>query len=202
MTAVDFLILSFCIGYLSGSIPFGLIFTHMAGLGDIRAIGSGNIGATNVLRTGKKSIALLTLLADAVKGAAAVIIVGFVFTTASDPIAAQSAAALGAFVGHVFPVWLRFKGGKGIAVFIGVLLALSPVAALVFIGSWLIAAALFKISSLSALIACLAVPVAMTTLGNINLAILTGILAAIAYWTHRENIKRLVAGNEPRIGKS
>jgi glycerol-3-phosphate acyltransferase PlsY len=145
---------------------------------------------------------LLTLLADAVKGAAAVIIVGFVFTTASDPIAAQSAAALGAFVGHVFPVWLRFKGGKGIAVFIGVLLALSPVAALVFIGSWLIAAALFKISSLSALIACLAVPVAMTTLGNINLAILTGILAVIAYWTHRENIKRLVAGNEPRIGKS
>ncbi len=202
MTTLDFLLLSFATGYLSGSIPFGLFFTRMAGLGDIRAIGSGNIGATNVLRTGKKSIALLTLLADALKGAASVLIIGHVFVSAADLTLLQSAAALGAFMGHVFPVWLRFKGGKGIAVFIGVLLALNPLAALVFVGVWLVTAALFKISSLSALMACLAVPVAMFALGNLNLAILSGLLALIAYWTHRDNIKRLLAGREPRIGKS
>ncbi len=202
MTPLDFLLLSFVAGYLSGSVPFGLLFTKMAGLGDIRTIGSGNIGATNVLRTGKKSIALLTLLADALKGAAPVLIIGQLFAAAPDLETAQSAAALGAFIGHVFPVWLGFKGGKGIAVFIGVLLALNPLAALVFVSAWLATAALFKISSLAALAACLAVPVAMLALGDLNLAILCGLLALIAYWTHRENIKRLIAAQEPRIGKS
>lgn len=202
MTPLDFLLLSFTAGYLSGSVPFGLLFTKMAGLGDIRAIGSGNIGATNVLRTGNKSIALLTLIADALKGAAPVLIIGQLFAAAPDLVTAQSAAALGAFMGHVFPVWLGFKGGKGIAVFIGVLLSLNLIAALVFVGAWLLTAGLFKISSLSALVACLAVPVAMLTLGNLNLAVLSGLLALIAYWTHRQNIKRLIAGQEPRIGKS
>lgn len=202
MTPLDYLLMSFAAGYLSGSVPFGLLFTKMAGLGDIRAIGSGNIGATNVLRTGKKSIALLTLVADALKGAAPILIIGQLFAAEPDLETAQSAAALGAFMGHVFPVWLGFKGGKGIAVFIGVLLALNPIAALVFVSAWLATAALFKISSLAALVACLAVPVAMLVLGDLNLAILCGLLALIAYWTHRENIKRLIAGQEPRIGKS
>jgi glycerol-3-phosphate acyltransferase PlsY len=202
MTPLDYLLMSFAAGYLSGSVPFGLLFTKMAGLGDIRAIGSGNIGATNVLRTGKKSIALLTLVADALKGAAPILIIGQLFAVEPDLETAQSAAALGAFMGHVFPVWLGFKGGKGIAVFIGVLLALNPIAALVFVSAWLVTAALFKISSLAALVACLAVPVAMLVLGDLNLAILCGLLALIAYWTHRENIKRLIAGQEPRIGKS
>jgi glycerol-3-phosphate acyltransferase PlsY len=202
MTPLDYLLMSFAAGYLSGSVPFGLLFTKMAGLGDIRAIGSGNIGATNVLRTGKKSIALLTLVADALKGAAPILIIGQLFAAEPDLETAQSAAALGAFMGHVFPVWLGFKGGKGIAVFIGVLLALNPIAALVFVSAWLVTAALFKISSLAALVACLAVPVAMLVLGDLNLAILCGLLALIAYWTHRENIKRLIAGQEPRIGKS
>lgn len=202
MTLGDFLIASFSAGYLSGSIPFGLLFTSLAGLGDIRAIGSGNIGATNVLRTGNKSIALLTLLADALKGAIPILVIGYIFADQADVGAAQNSAALGAFVGHVFPVWLRFKGGKGIAVFIGVLLALKPLAALVFIVSWLVTAAVFRISSLSALVACLCVPVAMLLIGNNDLAILSGLLALVAYWTHRENIKRIIAGTEPRIGKS
>ena len=182
-------------GYLLGSIPFGLIFTRMAGLGDVRKIGSGNIGATNVLRTGRKGIAAATLLGDMLKGTAAVAIAalwGPQFAIV---------AGLGAFFGHLFPVWLGFKGGKGVATFIGVLLGLKPLAALIFALIWLGVAFSSRYSSLSALIASAATPIILWLLGEPGMAGLAIILAALLWWKHSQNISRLLAGTEGKIGQ-
>ncbi len=180
--------------YLLGSIPFGLVLTRLAGLGDVRKIGSGNIGATNVLRTGNKGLAAATLIADMLKGTAAVLIAGIHGTEFA------MAAGLGAFLGHVFPVWLGFKGGKGVATYIGVLAGLLWHAALVFLAVWLAMALLFRYSSLAALTAAVAVPVALTVMGYVDFAILFAILTVIVFITHRTNISRLIAGTESRIG--
>lgn len=187
--------MAFAIGYLLGSIPFGLIITRIAGTEDLRSIGSGNIGATNVLRTGRKSLAAATLLLDALKGTAAVLI-GKQF----GPDAA-ALAGLGAFLGHLYPVWLKFQGGKGVATYIGVLLGLLPVAALVFAVVWLATAFATRYSSLAALVASIAAPIAVYVHGNITLAILIGLLALIIFWKHRPNIQRLIAGTEGKIGQ-
>ncbi|KMO44774.1 glycerol-3-phosphate acyltransferase [Methylobacterium tarhaniae] len=184
------------IGYLFGAIPFGLILTRLAGLGDVRAIGSGNIGATNVLRTGRKGLAAATLLGDALKGTAAVLIA----SRFGGPEAAL-AAGLGAFLGHLFPVWLGFKGGKGVATFIGVLLGLFPLGVLVFAVVWLGLAALLRYSSASALAASAATPAALWAFGQGRLAVLFCVLALLLWWKHAPNIRRLAAGTEGRIGQ-
>ena len=183
-------------GYLLGSIPFGLVLTRAAGLGDIRAIGSGNIGATNVLRTGRKGLALATFLGDALKGTVA--IVAARWFAGED---AGMAAAVGAFLGHVFPVWLGFKGGKGVATYIGCLLGLFWPAALAFCAVWLAMAFTFRISSLSALTASIVVPVGLFLGGWASgpLALVLVALAALVWFRHAENIKRLLAGTEPKI---
>jgi glycerol-3-phosphate acyltransferase PlsY len=190
-----FFIVALALGYLLGSIPFGLILTRFAGLGDVRKIGSGNIGATNVLRTGRKGLAAATLLADALKGTVAVLI-----ASAFGPNTAIL-AALGAFLGHLFPVWLGFKGGKGVATFIGCLIALKPAAVLAFAVLWLAAAALMRYSSLSALIASAATPPVLWLMGERQMAELFVVLAVLLWWKHRENIRRLLAGTEARIGQ-
>ncbi|MBY0297216.1 MAG: glycerol-3-phosphate 1-O-acyltransferase PlsY [Methylobacterium sp.] len=184
------------LGYLLGSIPFGLILTRVAGLGDVRAIGSGNIGATNVLRTGRKGLAAATLLGDALKGTAAVLIAG----RFGVPDAAL-AAGLGAFLGHLFPVWLGFKGGKGVATFIGVLLGLAPLAVLAFAAIWLGLAVLLRYSSASALAASAATPLVLWGLGQGRVALLFVILALLLWWKHTPNIRRLMDGTEGRIGQ-
>ena len=182
-------------GYLLGSIPFGVILTRFAGLGDVRAIGSGNIGATNVLRTGRKGLAAATLLGDALKGTAAVLIARV------WGLEAAILAALGAFFGHLFPVWLGFKGGKGVATFLGCLIGLNLWAALAFAAIWLAVAFASRYSSLSALVASAATPVVLWALGQRPMAGLFVALAALLWWKHRENLKRLVAGTESRIGR-
>ncbi|MEX3009298.1 glycerol-3-phosphate 1-O-acyltransferase PlsY [Hoeflea sp. TYP-13] len=184
------------IGYLLGSIPFGLILTRLAGLGDVRKIGSGNIGATNVLRTGNKFLAAATLLLDALKGTAAVLI--FFTLWGQD---AAVIAGFGAFLGHLFPVWLKFSGGKGIATYIGVLLGLLPLGVAVFAVVWLATAALTRYSSLAALISAIVVPVAMYLLGHIQVAELFTVMSAITIVKHRANISRLLSGEESRIGE-
>ena len=182
-------------GYLLGSIPFGVILTRVAGLGDVRKIGSGNIGATNVLRTGHKGLAAATLLGDALKGTAAVLIAwNWGPNTAI-------LAALGAFLGHLFPVWLGFKGGKGVATFLGCLVGLNLWAALAFAGIWLAVAFASRYSSLSALMASAATPVVLWALGQRQMAEVFVPLAALLWWKHRENLKRLAAGTESRIGR-
>ena len=186
-------------GYLIGSIPFGLIITQLGGAGDVRSIGSGNICATNVLRTGRKELALATLVLDAGKGAVAVLLARYLFGV--DAIAALAGAA--AFLGHLFPVWLGFKGGKGVATFFGVLLAASwPVgliAAAIWIGSFIVT----RISSLSALIAAAAAVVAAAWLGvPMPLLALTGFMAVLIFIRHHENIGRLLKGQEPRFGSA
>jgi glycerol-3-phosphate acyltransferase PlsY len=188
------LLAALAIGYLLGSIPFGLIFTRIAGLGDIRAIGSGNIGATNVLRTGRRGLAAATLLGDALKGTAAVLI-----CQAIGPEAAL-VAGFGAFIGHVFPVWLKFKGGKGVATYLGVLAGLFWPAALVFAVAWLAVAALTRYSSLSALVASAAAPVALYFFGETAAGHLFILLAVLLWWRHRDNIRRLASGAETKIG--
>jgi glycerol-3-phosphate acyltransferase PlsY len=185
------------VGYLFGSIPFGIILTRLAGLGDIRKIGSGNIGATNVLRTGRKGLAAATLLGDALKGTAAVVLMEWLW----GPNAAIL-AALGAFVGHLFPVWLQFRGGKGVATFIGILVGLKPVAALAFAVIWLAVAFVSRYSSLSALVASAATPVVLWSLGERQMAEIAVVLAALLWWKHSANIKRLVAGTEGKIGRN
>jgi glycerol-3-phosphate acyltransferase PlsY len=185
------------IGYLFGSIPFGLILTSFAGLGDVRAIGSGNIGATNVLRTGNKKLAAATLLGDLLKGTAAVLLARYFLDESSALV-----AGLGAFLGHLFPVWLNFKGGKGVATFIGVLLAIDWKAALAYGGIWLILAGVFRYSSVAALTACLATPFILFSFGKIEAAILFALLTALVWYKHRANIGRLFAGTEPKIGAS
>ncbi|MDR7037201.1 MULTISPECIES: glycerol-3-phosphate 1-O-acyltransferase PlsY [Methylobacterium] len=182
-------------GYLLGSIPFGLIFTRIAGLGDVRAIGSGNIGATNVLRTGRKGLAAATLLCDALKGTAAVLVAARFGETAA------LLAGLGAFLGHLYPAWLGFKGGKGVATFIGVLLALNPLAVLAFAALWLGLAFALRYSSLSALVASAATPFVLWALGDPRAALLFLVLAALLWWKHAPNIRRLMAGTEGRIGQ-
>ncbi|MEE1656358.1 glycerol-3-phosphate 1-O-acyltransferase PlsY [Microvirga sp. CF3062] len=190
-----YLLAALLFGYLLGSIPFGLIFTRMAGLGDVRKIGSGNIGATNVLRTGRKGLAAATLLADALKGTAAVLI-----AAQWGPQFAML-AALGAFLGHLFPVWLGFKGGKGVATFIGVLIGLKPLAALVFVLIWLGVAFASKYSSLSALVASAASPIILWLLGEPGMAGIAVVLVALLWWKHGQNISRLLAGTEGKIGQ-
>ena len=192
------ILVSLVLGYGLGSIPFGLVLTRAAGLGDIRSIGSGNIGATNVLRTGRKGLALATLLADVFKGTVAILIARQFAGEGAD-----MAAGVGAFLGHLFPVWLGFKGGKGVATYIGCLLGLHWPAALAFCGVWLAMAGIFRISSLAALTASAGVPVAMwiggwvsTTLASVLIA-----LAVLVWIRHKENIARLLAGTEPKIGK-
>lgn len=180
--------------YLCGSIPFGLILTSVTGAGDLRAIGSGNIGATNVLRTGRKGLAALTLLLDALKGLVPVLVAG---RWGPDM---AIVAGFGAFLGHLFPVWLKFRGGKGVATYIGVLAGLYWPAALLFLGVWIAAAAAFRLSSLSALLATAATPVFLALQGAYQLmetAIIIGIAIALR---HAGNIRRLLKGEETRIG--
>ena len=187
--------LSFVVGYLLGSIPFGLILTRLSGGGDVRKIGSGNIGATNVLRTGNKPLAALTLLLDVLKGTAAVWL-GSHF----GPYAAMF-AGLGAFLGHLFPVWLGFRGGKGVATYIGVALGLYWPAALAFCIVWLLVAVTTRYSSLSALVASAATVGALALTGQSRLAVLFALLTALLYVRHAANIRRLTSGEETRIGE-
>ena len=204
------------IGYLCGSIPFGLILTRLAGAGDVRQIGSGNIGATNVLRTGRKGLAAGTLLLDALKGAVAVIVAllawealapdpavvaeGARRAVASAGLWAMGGAAIGAMLGHCFPVWLRFRGGKGVATYIGVLLALFPVGALAFALVWGASAYLTRYSSLSALLAVITAPIFAAILGSLPTALILAVMGAIVFYRHADNIGRLRAGTERRIG--
>src|SRR6202142_3625950 len=183
------------VGYLLGSIPFGLLLTRPAGGPDIRAIGSGNIGATNVLRTGKKGLAAATLLCDALKGTAAVLLTAHY--AAPD---AALVAGLGAFLGHLFPVWLKFKGGKGVAVYIGVLIGLYWPAAVVFCVLWIATAAITRYSSLAALVASAFIPLALWGLGQPSAAALFLLLSALLWIMHRANIARLLQGSEGKIG--
>jgi glycerol-3-phosphate acyltransferase PlsY len=186
---------SLVIGYLLGSVPFGLILTRMAGLGDVRKIGSGNIGATNVLRTGNRTLAAATLLLDAFKGTAAVLIAYKLFGEEAGIL-----AGFAAFIGHIFPVWIGFKGGKGVATYIGVLLGLAPLMAAVFVVIWLALAFITRYSSLSALVATLVIPVALWLLGAEKIAAAMAVMTAISWWKHKTNIARLVAGTESKIG--
>ena len=184
------------LGYLLGSIPFGLVLTRLAGTQDIRSIGSGSIGATNVLRTGSKGLAAGTLLLDALKGTAAVVIAGYL----AGPNAAM-VAGLGAFLGHLFPVWLKFRGGKGVAVYIGILLGLFWPGMVVFCLLWLATAFTTRYSSLSALVAAFITPIFLWWFGHLALAALFAVLTLLLFYAHRENIKRLQAGKESRIGE-
>jgi glycerol-3-phosphate acyltransferase PlsY len=187
--------ISVLIGYLCGSIPFGLILTKAAGLGDVRNIGSGNIGATNVLRTGNKRIAALTLLLDGLKGAAPVLVLNYF----GEPQAGMI-AGLAAMTGHIFPVWLKFKGGKGVATSLGVLFGLYWPLGLIFIGIWLFLAFTFRISSLAGLVTSALSPLWAYLLGCDKELVLTAIVIAIAIWImHRTNIGRLLKGEEPKI---
>ena len=184
------------LGYLLGSIPFGVVVTKLAGTQDLRSIGSGSIGATNVLRTGRKDLAAATVLGDGLKGTAAVIIAGYY----GGPNAAML-AGLGAFLGHLFPVWLNFRGGKGVAVYIGVLIGLFWPAAVLFCVVWLAVAAISRYSSLSAFVASIVTPIFMWWFGHPALAALFAVLTLLLFYAHRENIKRLQAGTEGRIGQ-
>jgi glycerol-3-phosphate acyltransferase PlsY len=191
------LIIAFAGSYLLGSIPFGLVLTRLAGLGDIRGIGSGNIGATNVLRTGNKLLALAVLLLDAGKGAVAVLLAMWLLGPVAMP-----AAALGAVIGHLFPVWLGFKGGKGVATTLGTLLALAWPVGLIACAIWLGIALIFRISSAAALAAVAVAPIAALLLRGSSLAALVLVVAALVWFKHAENIRRLLAGTEPRLGQS
>ena len=187
---------SLIFGYLCGSIPFGILLTRLAGAGDLRTVGSGNIGATNVLRTGRKALAAATLAGDMLKGTVAVVVTGYLWGR-------QPAlyAALGAFLGHLFPVWLGFKGGKGVATYIGLLLGLALWAALAaFCLIWLAIAALFCYSSLAALIASAATPLILLWSGRVPEAKLFLLLTALIWLMHRANVARLISGTESKIG--
>jgi acyl phosphate:glycerol-3-phosphate acyltransferase len=194
--ALPYYALAFAFGYLLGSIPFGLILTRLAGQGDIRAIGSGNIGATNVLRTGNKALAALTLLLDILKGTAAVAVAHHFFGRELALV-----AGLGAFIGHLFPVWLRFKGGKGVATYIGVLLGFTWLAAAAFGAIWVVVAAITRFSSLSALVAGAATPAVLWALDYRPEALLFVLMTILIFIMHRANIARLAAGTESKIGK-
>jgi glycerol-3-phosphate acyltransferase PlsY len=190
------MILALALGYLLGSIPFGLVLTQLAGKGDIRDIGSGNIGATNVLRTGSKSLAALTLVLDCLKATAAIVIAERLFGDESGPL-----AATGALFGHLYPVWLKFRGGKGVATLLGVLIALLPVAAGVYAALWILLLLTIRISSVAGMTAAVSAPITAATLHSSLLPMLLG-FALLVLWKHRENIARLIAGQEPRIGRA
>ena len=192
-------LLCFLLGYALGAIPFGLVLTRAAGLGDVRAIGSGNIGATNVLRTGRKGLAAATLILDAAKGAAAVLLAAWIWP---DQPNFPGIAAIGAFLGHLFPVWLRFKGGKGLATAGGIIFVLHWPSVLVGAAVWLLALALTRISSVGGIAAAIATPVAAAIFGRFDLAILFLGFALLILWKHRSNIARLAAGTEPKVGKA
>ncbi len=195
------IIFAVAIGYLLGSIPFGLVLTLIAGRGDVRNIGSGNIGATNVLRTGSKSLAALTLLLDCLKATAAILIAHRLFEVGADGFGPEArASAAGAMVGHLYPVWLKFRGGKGVATFLGVLIALLPIAAAVYAAIWVVLLVTVRISSVAGMTAAVSAPITAAILKeDVLLPMLLG-FALLVLWKHRENILRLKAGNEPRIG--
>ena len=188
-------IATFLAAYLLGAVPFGIVAAKLFGLGDLRKIGSGNIGATNVLRTGNKPAAFLTLVGDIGKGAVAVLLARYFL----GEFAAQL-AGLGAFIGHCFPVYLGFKGGKGVATFLGTLLALSFPIGVAACLTWLAAAAVLRISSASALVSAASAPIWAFLLDQAHMVLLLILLAALIWWRHADNIKRLVAGTEPKIG--
>lgn len=192
---LPFYLLWLSFGYLLGSIPFGLVVTRLAGQGDIRKIGSGNIGATNVLRTGNKKLAALTLALDALKGTAAVVIANEVM--GRDP---AVCAGLGAFLGHLFPIWLKFKGGKGVATYLGILGGLFWPAFIAFAVIWLAVAVLFRYSSLAALVATLATPFVLRGFDAFQFSELFALLTLLTWIKHHANIKRLIAGTESKIG--
>ncbi len=185
-------------GYILGSIPFGLILARLGGMGDIRKIGSGNIGATNVLRTGNKGLALLTLLLDGGKGAAAIILMANYSddTTLYLPLL----AGFGAFLGHLFPIWLGFQGGKGVATYLGILFALSWQIAVATCLTWALAAALWRMSSLAALVACALAPIFGYFIGGYNVMLLCLAMSVLVFARHAENIRRIISGDEPKIG--
>ena len=190
------LIIALALGYACGSVPFGLLLTQMAGTQDLRSIGSGNIGATNVLRTGRKDLAALTLLLDGLKGTLAVLLAAWLF----GPLGGF-AAALGAFTGHVFPVWLNFRGGKGVATYLGCLLGLAWLAGLAFAAIWLGMAFATRYSSAAALAASAATPFVLLAFAARDAALLFAVLTLALWWTHRANIARLLSGTEGRIGQ-
>ncbi len=187
-------LLSLLLGYLLGSIPFGVLLTRAAGAGDIRTIGSGNIGATNVLRTGRKGLAALTLVLDGAKGAVAVLLIGAIWP------GNQGLAAVGALLGHLYPVWLKFRGGKGVATFFGIMLALHWPSGLVFAAVWIGLLVVLRYSSLAGMTAALSAPVAAAAFGRFDLAILYLGFGLLVFWKHRANLERLLAGTEPRVG--
>jgi len=195
-TAIPTLALIAVAAYLLGSVPFGLVIARIMGLGNLREIGSGNIGATNVLRTGSKTAAFLTVLFDAGKGGVAVIIAGLWFGADAAQI-----AGLCAFLGHLFPIWLRFKGGKGVATFLGILIAISFWAGFATCMTWLAIAVIFRFSSLAALVSAAAAPLWLYVIGPANSAMFALVMALLIWVRHKDNITRLVAGNETRIGK-
>lgn len=189
-------ILALALGYLLGSIPFGLLLTRLTGAGDLRAIGSGNIGATNVLRTGRKGLAAATLLLDLGKGAAAVLVAGALWP------GSEAFAAVGAVLGHCFPVWLGFRGGKGVATLAGVCFGLAWPIGLVYAALWLGLLAVTRISSLSGMTAAVGAPIAAWALGYDGYVAALALLAALVVWMHRENIARLRTGTEPKVGRA
>jgi len=189
------MLLALTLGYLLGAIPFGLVLTRLAGKGDIRSIGSGNIGATNVLRTGSKSLALATLVLDCLKATAAILIARQLW--GADIIAF---AAVGALLGHLYPVWLKFRGGKGAATFLGILIPLLPIAAGVYAAVWIVLLLTFRISSVAGIAAAVSAPITAAIVHSNYLPMLLG-FAVLVLWKHRENILRLARGTEPRIGR-
>ena len=198
------MLFALAVGYLLGSIPFGLILTRLAGKGDVRTIGSGNIGATNVLRTGSKVLAALTLVLDCLKATAAILLATVLFGDPSDPFATANVvklAAVGAMLGHLYPVWLSFRGGKGVATLLGVLIALLWPAALVYAAVWLFLLLTVRISSVAGMTAAISAPILALGLHSAFFPMLLG-FALLVLWKHRENIARLVRGKEPRIGRS
>jgi glycerol-3-phosphate acyltransferase PlsY len=195
-----FTLAALALGYMLGAIPFGYLLTRAAGIGDVREIGSGNIGATNVLRTGHKGLAALTLLLDALKGTAAVLIGYEIGAAGGVAILASLVAGLGALLGHVFPMWLGFRGGKGVATYIGVIAGAFWPGAIVFCAIWLGMALITRYSSLSALTASVATPLVLLAFDAVPAALLAALMTALLLWKHRANIRRLAAGEEPKIG--
>jgi glycerol-3-phosphate acyltransferase PlsY len=188
------MLFALALGYVFGSVPFGLVLTRLAGKGDVRKIGSGNIGATNVLRTGSKTLAALTVVFDCLKATVAIVLARLLFGAETQPF-----AAAGAFVGHLYPVWLKFRGGKGVATLLGVLIALLWPAALVYAAVWIFLLMTLRISSLAGMTAAVTAPIVALTLHSSYLFMLLG-FAVLVLWKHRENILRLSKGAEPRIG--
>lgn len=189
-------LLSLLLAYLLGSIPFGVLLTRIAGAGDLRSIGSGNIGATNVLRTGRKGLAALTLVLDMLKGTAAVLIVRFVWP------GCEEIAAIGALLGHLWPAWLGFRGGKGVATLLGIMIALSWPSAAIYAAVWIACLALTRYSSLSGMAAALAAPMGAAGLGRFDLALLYLGFTLLVFFKHRDNLGRLLEGTEPQLGRA